>query len=89
MCKAYYFCILGVTPYTNIFVLLLGRKIDVYPRVNDKVISLVLRCTFPTIFLDSFTPGNSIVEVIAPRKDKTRENPHYPLKNKVLDTKKC
>jgi len=63
----------------------LGRRIEVYPWVNEKVISLVLRCTVPTVLLDFFTPNNSIVEVLAPRKARTRVNPYSPLKNQVPD----
>ena len=51
--------------------------------MNDKFISLVLRCIVPVVFLDCFTPGDSIVEVLAPR----RANPYSPLRISVPDPK--
>ena len=55
------------------------RRIEVYSWVNEKVISLVLRCTIPVVFLDCFTPSDSIDVVLAPSKARTRANPYSPL----------
>ena len=47
-----------------------------------------MRCTVPTVFLDSFTPGDSIVEFLVPRRDRTRANPYSPLRIPVSDPEK-
>ena len=70
------------------FVPFLGRRIEVYPWVNDKVIILVLRCIVPAVFLDWFTPGDFIVEVVAPRRTRTKANPYSPLRISVYDPEK-
>ena len=56
--------------------------------MNGKVISVVLRCTVPTVFLDCFTSDDSIVEVLAPRRTRTRANPYSPLIIPVPDPEK-
>ena len=49
-----------------------------------------MRCTVPVpaVFLDCFTPGDFIVDVLAPRRTRTRDNPYSPLRIPVSDLKK-
>ena len=64
-----------------------GRIIEVYNWVNDKVISLVLMYILSSVFLDCFTPGDSIVEVLVPRRTRNRANPYSPLGIPVFNAK--